>query len=331
MWALNRLASPLHQSLGESRFPLTHRTFATKRRFVTQPNAPQGRIGRLPPWLKKSAGDYQAIHALKSHLRARRLTTVCEEARCPNIGECFSRGTATFMICGEVCTRACRFCAVQHGRGAPLDPDEPRHVAEQVAAMGLHHVVVTSVARDDLPDEGAAHFAATIHAIRAATPSTTIEVLVPDFHDRTDCLQIVGVAAPDIFNHNLETVRRLTPQIRSKARYDRSLAVLQHFKTLFPQTMTKSGLMVGLGESPTEMEQALRDLRDVGCDVVTIGQYLQPTAQHYPVAEFVPPAQFAQYQQFGAALGFRHVFSGPFVRSSYMAESQWIRAKTREE
>lgn len=295
---------------------------------VTLANPPHERIGRLPPWLKKSAGDYQAVHDLKKTLRARRLTTVCEEARCPNIGECFSRGTATFMICGEVCTRACRFCAVQHGRGAPLDPEEPTHVAEQVAAMRLHHVVVTAVARDDLPDEGAAHFAATIRAIRAATPTTTIEVLVPDFHDRTECLQVVGEAAPDIFNHNLETVRRLTPQIRSKARYDRSLAVLQHFKALFPQTLTKSGLMVGLGEESPEMEQALRDLRQVGCEVVTIGQYLQPTAAHYPVVEFVHPDQFAQYQQFGAGLGFRHVFSGPFVRSSYMAESQWIRATT---
>ena len=278
---------------------------------------------RLPPWLKKTAGDLSKVHGLKAQFRGKKLHTVCEEARCPNLGECFSRGVATFMICGDTCTRACGFCAVHSGKPGALDPLEPAHVANMVDGMGLRHVVITSVARDDLPDEGAAHFAATIRAIRHRTPGITVEVLVPDFHARADCLQLVGDAGPQIFNHNLETVRRLTPKVRSKARYDRSLQVLRDFGAAYPHILTKSGIMLGLGEAPAEVETALHDLRAAGCSVVTIGQYLQPSKSHHPVVEYIHPDQFAHYEQLGKSLGFRYTFSGPFVRSSYMAELQF--------
>ncbi|MBI4366557.1 MAG: lipoyl synthase, partial [Deltaproteobacteria bacterium] len=253
------------------------------------------------------------------------LHTVCEEARCPNLGECWTRGVATFMIGGDTCTRACRFCAVRSGRPAPLDPLEPVHVGETVAGMGLSHIVITAVARDDLPDEGAAHFAETIAAIRRAAPGVTVEVLTPDFHAREECLRIIGAARPDIFNHNLETVRRLTPAIRSKARYDRSLQVLDRMRAWYPAIPTKSGIMLGLGEHDAEIRETLRDLRVVGCEILTIGQYLQPTKIHHPVVEYVAPERFQDYQRYGESIGFRSVFSGPFVRSSYMAD-QFARA-----
>lgn len=277
--------------------------------------------------MRKTAGDMAKIHALKANLRGRKLFTVCEEARCPNLGECWSRGVATFMIGGDVCTRACRFCAVKSGKPGALNPDEPEQTAVMVEQLGLQHVVVTAVARDDVADEGAAHFAATICAIRQRTPQVTVEVLVPDFHARAECLQIVGEATPAIFNHNLETVRRLTPAIRSKARYDRSLTVLRDFKQLYPHILTKSGIMVGLGETPDEIRETMRDLRAVDCAVLTIGQYLQPTADHAPVVEFIHPDRFAEFEQYGRDIGFLHTFSGPFVRSSYMAEHQFLRAQ----
>lgn len=277
---------------------------------------------RLPTWMKKTAGDWRVIHELKTAFRGRRLHTVCEEARCPNMGECWSRGIATFMIGGDICTRSCRFCAIKSGRPAALDPKEPGHVAELVEQMGLRHIVVTAVARDDLPDEGARHFADTIQAIHERTPQVTVEVLTPDFHAREECLRVVGAAQPQIFNHNLETVRRLTPQVRSKARYDRSLTVLRQMRAWYPHILTKSGIMLGLGETRAEVEETLRDLRAVGCAVITIGQYLQPTQQHHPVVAYIAPEEFASLQSFGASIGFRYVFSGPFVRSSYMAEMQ---------
>jgi lipoyl synthase len=285
---------------------------------------------RLPPWMKKPAGNAETIVDLKKNFRGRKIFTVCEEARCPNLGECWTRKIATFMIGGEVCTRACRFCAVKSGKPPPLDPAEPEQTAQAVEDLELKHVVITSVARDDVPDEGAGHFAETIARIRARMPKTTIEVLVPDFHGRHECLDIVGHARPDIFNHNIETVRRLTPSIRSKARYDRTLQVLRDFRTRFPRIMTKSGIMVGFGESTAEVHATLDDLRAVGCAVVTIGQYLQPTQQHHPVVDFVTPEQFAAYERYGQEIGFTYTFAGPFVRSSYMAEHQFIRATVKE-
>lgn len=285
------------------------------------PSAPRH---RLPAWMKKTAGDWQSIHDLKVRFRGRRLHTVCEEARCPNMGECWSRGIATFMIGGDICTRACSFCAIKSGKPMTLDAQEPAHIAELVGQMGLQHVVVTSVARDDLSDEGATHFAQTIQAIHEQTPQVTVEVLTPDFHAREECLRIVGEARPEIFNHNLETVRRLTPSVRSKARYDRSLTVLRQMKEWYPHILTKSGIMLGLGETQAEVEEALRDLHAAGCAVITIGQYLQPTKAHHPVVEYIHPDVFSNLKTYGEALGFRYVFSGPFVRSSYMAEHQFI-------
>lgn len=284
--------------------------------------APERR--RLPPWMKKTAGDYAQIHQLKQKMRNRQLVSVCEEARCPNIGECFSRGVATFMIGGDTCTRACRFCAVKSGKAGPLDPMEPTNIAELVEQMELNHIVITAVCRDDLPDEGAGHFAKTIRAIRERTPKVTVEVLTPDFHNRPELLKIIGDAEPHIFNHNIETVRRLTPKIRSKARYDRSLEVLSNFAEMFPHIITKSGIMVGLGETVEETQETMRDLRTHGCSIITIGQYLQPTQKHAEVVEFVTPEQFDAYKTYGNEIGFRYTFSGPFVRSSYMADHQFL-------
>jgi lipoic acid synthetase len=259
-------------------------------------------------------------------LRELGLNTVCESARCPNIGECFSRPTATFMIAGTRCTRRCGFCAVDTARPLPLDPDEPRRLAEASQRLGLQHVVVTAVARDDLADGGAAHFAATIRALRAEAPAARVEVLTPDFKGDPAALRVVLDAGPDVFNHNLETVRRLSPLVRPQASYERSLGVLAYAKRLAPHLRTKSGLMVGLGETASEIEAAMGDLRAVGCDLLTIGQYLQPTRRHLAVAEYVAPVIFDEYGRLGRALGFRHVASGPFVRSSYHAEATFAAA-----
>jgi lipoic acid synthetase len=263
--------------------------------------------------------SYAQTRALLGNLR---LHTVCESARCPNHWECWSQGTATFMIAGDHCTRACGFCAVTTAKPLPLDPDEPRRVAEATRRMQLKHVVITAVARDDLPDGGAAHFAHAIEAVRAARPGVVIEVLTPDFGDQDHAIDTVLAARPHVFNHNLETVRRLTPTVRHRATYDRSLSVLAKVKQRAPAgTYTKSGLMLGLGESPDEVRTAMEDLRRNGCDILTLGQYLQPTPRHLPVIEFVPPAQFDEYAQTARALGFIHVASGPKVRSSYHADA----------
>jgi len=275
---------------------------------------------RLPAWAAKKRGILHEARPLRRVLRDVGVRTVCEEARCPNIGECFSRPTATFMIAGTRCTRRCGFCAVDTARPAPLDPDEPRRIAEASRRMGLRHVVVTAVARDDLADGGAAHFAATIHALRSAVPSARIEVLTPDFKGEEQPLRTVLDAAPDVFNHNLETVARLSRAVRPQASYARSLAVLARAKVLRPSALTKSGLMVGLGETPEEVRHAMADLRAAACDALTIGQYLQPTRTHLPVVEYVAPAMFAEYGRIGREFGFRHVAAGPFVRSSYHAE-----------
>lgn len=276
---------------------------------------------RLPLWLRVPLPTQHSFAATRNLLEELRLHTVCQSARCPNHGECWSRRTAAFMIGGDRCTRACRFCAVTTARPLALDPTEPARVAEAARRLGLRHVVITSVARDDLADGGAAHFRATIEAVRAALPEAVIEVLVPDFNDQDAAIDTVLAARPHIFNHNLETVRRLTPTVRSKATYDRSLSVLRKAKARGgPGLWTKSGLMLGLGESQQEVLEALRDLRAVGCDLVTLGQYLRPSWRHLPVVEYVPPEKFDWYGAQARALGFVGVASGPLVRSSYQAD-----------
>ncbi len=281
---------------------------------------------RLPEWVRAGAGHHESVTALKRGLRRLNLHTVCESARCPNLHECFHRGTATFMILGNLCTRGCGFCSVP--KGAPgkhdfrLDPDEPSNVARMAAEMGLRYVVITSVNRDDLPDGGAAHFAETIRCVRARLPAARVEVLTPDFCGDLGAVRTVLDAGPDVFNHNVETVPRLYRRVRPQASYETSLEVLA-FARRRGAAVTKSGLMAGLGERPEEVEAVLRDLREAGVDVVTIGQYLQPSRRNLPVAEFVPPERFERYRECGLALGFREVFSGPLVRSSYMAEQVW--------
>ncbi len=275
---------------------------------------------RLPPWLRAKSGHWERVHGMKVLLTGSRLHTVCEEARCPNQGECWTRGTATFMLLGETCTRSCGFCAVATGRPAPPDPDEPRHVAEASRRLGLKFVVVTSVARDDLKDGGASHFAATVRAIREQNPEARIEVLVPDFKGDPDSIRLVVASRPTVFNHNLETVERLTRRVRIQARYSRSLDVLRIAKVQ-GQPVTKTGIMLGLGETEEEVLALLRDARGTGCDILTIGQYLQPTKQHLPVVEYVHPDRFKAYEAAAYALGFTSVFSGPLVRSSYHAEA----------
>jgi len=276
---------------------------------------------RLPEWLRVRLPESDSYGRTRALLAELQLHTVCESARCPNHWECWSRGTATFMIAGDRCTRACRFCAVTTAKPLPLDPDEPARVAEAAHRMKLRHVVITAVARDDLPDGGAEHFRRTIEAVRARLPGAVIEVLVPDFNDRDAAIDTVLAARPHIFNHNLETVRRLTPQVRSRATYDRSLSVLRKAKARGgPRLYTKSGLMLGLGETEAELLEALRDLCAAGCDLLTLGQYLQPTLRHLPVVEFVPPERFARLGARARELGFVHVASGPLVRSSYHAD-----------
>jgi len=283
----------------------------------------------FPPWLKiKWPARYD--DRTKRLLQGLRLNTVCQSAECPNLGECWNRGTATFMILGERCTRACRFCAVLTGRGEPLEAlaDEPHRVAEAARQLKLRHVVVTSVDRDDLKDEGAGHFARVIRSLREQCgPELVIEVLTPDFHAREDCLRTVLEARPDIFNHNLETVARLHPIVRPQARYERSLEVIRTVRHLDPAMATKSGLMVGMGETEEELRQAIRDLREAGCEILTVGQYLSPSKRHHPVAEFVKPEVFDKYREFAMELGFRAAFCGPFVRSSYQAEQVFAGAR----
>lgn len=275
---------------------------------------------RLPEWLRKSPVNFPALHELKVELRKRRLHTVCESARCPNIHECFSRKAATFMILGDICTRRCGFCAVPQGAPGSLDAAEPENVAEMAAEMGLRYVVITSVNRDDLPDGGSQHFAAAVQAVRRALPEAQVEVLTPDFMGDLEAVARVLDAGPHVFNHNMETVGRLYRRVRPQADYRQSLDVLAFAKKHRPEALTKSGLMVGLGETPDEVLELLSDLRSVETDVATIGQYLQPKSHRLPVEEFVEPAQFEAYREAGEAIGFKAVFSGPLVRSSYMAE-----------
>jgi len=278
---------------------------------------------RKPDWIRAKAPSGPGVSRIKQILRERSLSSVCEEAMCPNLGECFSHGTATFMIMGDICTRRCPFCDVAHGKPQPLDTEEPRQLAEAIHEMGLKYVVITSVDRDDLRDGGAGHFADCIAAVRALTPRTTIEVLVPDFRGRMDiALESFANHPPDVFNHNLETVPRLYRQARPGSDYAWSLKLLQRFKALHAQVPTKSGLMLGLGETHSEIEDVMRDLRAHGCDMLTLGQYLQPSRDHLPVERFVTPQEFDDLRQVGEDLGFSNVASGPMVRSSYHADLQ---------
>jgi lipoic acid synthetase len=274
---------------------------------------------RKPPWLKKRLPPLQDLQGVKSILDEGDLHTVCEEARCPNLGECFCSGTATFLILGKICTRNCSFCAVEHGIPAPIDETEPEKVAQAVKKMGIQYVVITSVTRDDLPDGGASLFAKTIKAIRAMDPKIKIEVLIPDFQGNPSSLDIVLKESPDVMNHNIETISRLYSQVRPQADYKRSLNLLTKSKELYPHLFTKSGFMLGLGEIHEEVLELLRDLRKVGCDFLTIGQYLQPRKYRLPVERFVPPEEFEEYKRIGEEMGFRAVASGPFVRSSFHA------------
>ena len=282
-----------------------------------------GPIERKPPWIRVKAPVGAKVTALKKLLRTKRLNTVCEEASCPNIGECFSHGTATFMIMGDLCTRRCPFCDVAHGRPGPLDADEPEHLADAVAAMGLRYVVVTSVDRDDLRDGGAAHFAACVEGLRRRCPQTRIELLVPDFRGRMErALDAIGAAPPDVFNHNLETVPRLYKKARPGADYDWSLRLIDQFKARHPRVPTKSGLMLGLGETYDEVISVLEDLRAHRCDMLTLGQYLQPSRYHLRVERYWDPSEFERLGEAAGALGFANVASGPLVRSSYHADRQ---------
>ncbi|PYK62652.1 MAG: lipoyl synthase [Verrucomicrobia bacterium] len=282
---------------------------------------------RLPEWLRVRLPTSDTFARTRALLDELNLHTVCESARCPNHWECWSKGTATFMIAGDRCTRACRFCAVATAKPFALEADEPARVAEATRRMGLNHVVITAVARDDLADGGAEHFRRTIEAVRALNHGIVIEVLVPDFNDRDESIDTVLAANPHVFNHNLETVRRLTSSVRHRATYERSLSVLGKVKAKRGGTIyTKSGLMLGLGETEEELFQAMEDLRRVGSDILTLGQYLQPTRKHLPVVEFVPPGKFAEYKQVAERMGFAHVASGPMVRSSYHADEFELRA-----
>jgi len=278
---------------------------------------------RKPAWIRARSPADPAVARLKGVLRDNHLHTVCEEASCPNIGECFAGGTATFMIMGDICTRRCPFCDVAHGRPEPLDADEPGNLGRTIREMGLRYVVVTSVDRDDLRDGGAAHFAQCIQSIRAHNPEIRIEILVPDFRGRMErALEIFRQAPPDVFNHNLETVPALYRKVRPGSDYAWSLQLLRRFKTLHPEIPTKSGLMLGVGETLAEVEQVMRDLREHDCDMLTLGQYLQPSRHHLPVDRYVHPEEFERLGELGYALGFGHVASGPMVRSSYHADQQ---------
>lgn len=288
----------------------------------TSENSVEG-SGRKPPWLRVKLPNDPVFWSTKALISDLRLPTVCEEAQCPNRWECWEQGTATFMIAGDRCTRACGFCAVKTAKPFPLEADEPQRVAEATRRLGLKHVVVTAVARDDLPDGGAQHFANTIRAIRVECPGVVVEVLVPDFNLKDDSLLVVMETAPEVFNHNLETVERLTPLVRSRAKYGRSLEVLKRAKSMAEKlgvkSVTKSGLMLGLGEEEGEILVAMDDLREHGVDVLTMGQYLRPSKNHLPVVEYIHPDTFARLKENALEKGFIHVSSGPLVRSSYHA------------
>jgi lipoic acid synthetase len=279
-------------------------------------------IKKLPSWFKQKIPDMVKIREMKAKFRASGLHTVCESALCPNMGQCWGEGVATFMLLGDVCTRACRFCAVKSGRPSAVDSREPGEVAAAVKELNLRYVVITSVARDDLKDEGAGHFAETIRAVRAVSPATKVEVLIPDFSNQLSSLQTLVAAKPEVISHNIETVRRLSPDIRPQADYDRSLAVLRNFKRMGPSIFVKSSFMVGLGETEEEIVEGMADLVRAGCDILTVGQYLAPTAlkRHVRVERFPDPQEFEGYRKKGLELGFKHVMSAPLVRSSFIAE-----------
>ncbi|MGD8587835.1 MAG: lipoyl synthase [Chromatiales bacterium] len=303
--------------------PDSHQRGKTKLARIPIKVEPRKNLLRKPGWIRAKAPIGKAVNRIRRILREQGLSSVCEEAACPNLGECFEHGTATFMIMGDICTRRCPFCDVAHGRPQPLDPSEPEQLAEAIAAMQLKYVVITSVDRDDLRDGGAAHFAACILAIRHRMPHTRIEILVPDFRGRMDtALKILGHTPPDVFNHNLETVPRLYSQARPGADYWGSLDLLQRFKTKHSKIPSKSGLMLGLGEQADEVAQVMRDLREHGCDMLTLGQYLQPSRDHLPVARYLRPDEFETWRKLGESMGFVNVASGPMVRSSYHADLQ---------
>ncbi|MGQ0536889.1 MAG: lipoyl synthase [Methanobacteriota archaeon] len=284
-------------------------------------------LERKPDWLKVRMPSGENYSRIKSLLRGLDLHTVCEEARCPNVGECWGSGTATIMLLGDTCTRGCRFCAVQTGNpGGVVDPFEPLHVSVAIRELGLEYVVFTSVDRDDLPDQGAGHIAATIRKMRELNPDTLVEVLVPDFRGDPGCIRTVVEARPDVYAHNVETVPRLTPTVRDRrATYRQSLDVLRLVKEMDPSMVTKSSLMLGLGETEAEVVQAMRDLREVGCDILTLGQYLRPSDWHLEVRAYVPPEAFESYRRIGEGLGFKFVASGPLVRSSYRAGEFFVK------
>ena len=296
---------------------------ADKVRRIPVKVIPSETVLRKPDWIRVRIPASSEVGRIKNILRTRKLASVCEEASCPNISECFSHGTATFMIMGEICTRRCPFCDVAHGKPLALDEDEPRQLAEAVAEMKLKYVVVTSVDRDDLKDSGAGHFADCISELRIHNPDTRVEVLVPDFRGRMEiALEILSNCPPDVFNHNLETVPRLYKKARPGADYQWSLALLKQYKQLNPSVLTKSGLMLGLGETLDEVREVMRDLRDHDVDMVTLGQYLQPSRDHLALERYVHPNEFAELARDAKALGFSHVASGPLVRSSYHADLQ---------
>lgn len=280
-------------------------------------------VMQKPPWLKKRLPPYQDLERVKSILEKGHLHTVCEEARCPNLGECFSSGTATLLILGKICTRNCGFCAVEHGSPLPLDDREPEEVGSAIGKMGLRYVVITSVTRDDLPDGGASHFAGTIGAVRKLGSGIKVEVLIPDFDGKPSPLKVVLDARPDVLNHNVETIARLYSKVRPQGGYRRSLQLLRRSKKSHPEILTKSGFMLGLGEAGDEVLELLQDLRETGCDLLTIGQYLQPRPDRLPVFRYVPPEEFEEYRRIGKGMGFKGVASGPFVRSSFHASQMF--------
>jgi lipoic acid synthetase len=303
--------------------PDTHQRKADKLARIPVKVIPDDAPLRKPPWIRIKASATEKVGHIKKILRDNRLFTVCEEAACPNLAECFGHGTATFMIMGDICTRRCPFCDVAHGRPRPLDAEEPEHLARAIAAMNLRYAVITSVDRDDLRDGGASHFATCLRSIRARNPGIKLEILVPDFRGRLDqALAALMHEPPDVFNHNLETVPRLYRQARPGADYQASLTLLKRFKSLHPTVTSKSGLMLGLGETLEEIEQVMQDLRAHDCDMLTLGQYLQPSRDHLPVSRYATPEEFEQLAIVGRQMGFVHVASGPLVRSSYHADRQ---------
>jgi lipoyl synthase len=309
------------------RLPEPEGPAAERVRHPEKAHRPDNPPPRKPAWIRVKAPSAPAYHETRALMRGLKLNTVCEEAACPNIGECWAKKHATFMILGSVCTRACAFCNVATGRPDLLDPHEPAHVAEAVAKLGLEHVVVTSVDRDDLDDGGAAQFVQVIERIRAAAPATTIEILTPDFLHKDGAVEAVAAAMPDVFNHNLETVPRLYPRIRPGARYFHSLRLLQRVKEIDPAMFTKSGLMVGLGETREELYQVMDDLRSAGVDFLTLGQYLQPTPKHAAIDRFVTPAEFEDYRSMAYGKGFLMVAASPLTRSSYHAGDDFRRLR----